>query len=580
MIHRFLVLMLLCSATLAARADNYPASRDTAYSTGSRIANIWLHDNKVKELTNLGMLWGFIKYHHAGVNKGEYNMDVALFRVLPQVLAAANTDSANAVMERWVDGFGKPELCKACKPYQKTDKTKLEPDYGYLFADNNLPRSLRDKLEYIKLNRYSGDEHYYVAVAANIKNPEFNNEREYAAPSYPDAGLRLLALYRYWNMIQYYYPNRHLIGEDWGAVLQQMIPDFCNATDATEYQLACVRLTARINDTHAGITRSSDNLLNKAKGNNMTPFAAQFVEDKLIAIGYYKDTLGIKELIKPGDVIERIDGVSILDLIRRYLPLTPASNYEKKLSNMARSEGYLLRSDKPQTKLTIVRDDKPMEITVPNIKADSAMVALDYGTPPEQGYKMLDGNIGYIYPAKLTEEDYTPLTQMFENTRGIIIDMRCYPTVFMPFNYGKWLKPESSPFVQITNMNIDVPGAFEYNKMLENGGGKGKHYKGKVVILVNARTQSTAEYQTMALQTAPGAKVIGSQTSGADGDVSPIVLPGGVKTMISGVGILYPDGTESQRAGVKIDKEVRPTIKGIKEGKDEVLAEAIRMLNE
>ena len=42
--------------------------------------------------------------------------------------------------------------------------------------------------------------------------------------------------------------------------------------------------------------------------------------------------------------------------------------------------------------------------------------------------------------------------------------------------------------------------------------------------------------------------------------------------------MLYPDGTETQRKGVRIDKEVKPTIKGIKEGRDEVLEEALRML--
>jgi C-terminal processing protease CtpA/Prc len=44
-------------------------------------------------------------------------------------------------------------------------------------------------------------------------------------------------------------------------------------------------------------------------------------------------------------------------------------------------------------------------------------------------------------------------------------------------------------------------------------------------IQVNEVSQSQAEYTTMALRTAPGAKVIGSTTAGADGDVSQIPLP-------------------------------------------------------
>ncbi len=577
MVYR-LIVMLIVSCTFAAANGKCATSGDNAART-SGIKDIWLHDNKVKDLANLGMLWGFIKYHHARVTGGGYDMDAELFRVLPLVLSTDNRDSVKTILERWVDGFWKPEPCKNCKPFVKTSTTKLEPDYGYLFEENNFPKSLRDKLDYIRLNRSSKSTSYYIEKAPYIGNPKFTNEQEYAATSFPDAGLRLLALYRYWNMIQYFCPNRHLIGEDWDRALGLMIPDFCNAADATEYQLACLKMVARINDTHAQLT-TGDDLLKKVKGVYMTPFAAQFVEDKLVVIGYYKDTLGVKTLVKPGDIIEQIDGASIIDLVRKYLPFIPASNYEKKLSNMSRSAGPMLRSNNPEARLTISREGKLMQVTVPRIPADTSMILADYGTTPEYGYKMLNGNVGYLYPANLKDGDLDIIMDSFDKTRGIIIDFRCYPRVFMTFDYGKWLKPNASVFVQFTTMNMDVPGLFETGKTGENGGGRGSHYKGKVTILVNSRTQSSAEYQVMALQTAPGAKVIGSQTSGADGNVSEIMLPGGLKTRISGIGILYPDGTESQRTGVKIDKEVRPTITGIKEGKDEVLEEAMRMLND
>ena len=49
--------------------------------------------------------------------------------------------------------------------------------------------------------------------------------------------------------------------------------------------------------------------------------------------------------------------------------------------------------------------------------------------------------------------------------------------------------------------------------------------------------------------------------------------------MISGIGILTPDGKETQRIGIVPDVEVKPTIKGFREGKDEVLLKAIEMIN-
>lgn len=83
----------------------------------------------------------------------------------------------------------------------------------------------------------------------------------------------------------------------------------------------------------------------------------------------------------------------------------------------------------------------------------------------------------------------------------------------------------------------------------------------------------------MALQTANDVVTIGSQTSGADGNVSVIEFPQGLTSRISGLGVFYPDGTETQRKGVKIDIVVERTVAGIREGRDEVLERAIEYVS-
>ena len=49
---------------------------------------------------------------------------------------------------------------------------------------------------------------------------------------------------------------------------------------------------------------------------------------------------------------------------------------------------------------------------------------------------------------------------------------------------------------------------------------------------------------------AAGGIVLGSTTAGADGNVSNIPLPGGLRTMISGIGVFYPDKGPTQRVGI------------------------------
>jgi C-terminal processing protease CtpA/Prc len=137
----------------------------------------------------------------------------------------------------------------------------------------------------------------------------------------------------------------------------------------------------------------------------------------------------------------------------------------------------------------------------------------------------------------------------------------------------------STPFVKITQGNVNNPGEFTFTPALEIPESE-ETYQGKLVVIVNEETQSAAEYTAMAFRAGNNTTIIGSTTAGADGNVSEIVLPGELKTWISGIGVYYPDGRETQRVGIVPDIEVKPTIKGIREGRDEVLEKAIEIIQQ
>ena len=48
--------------------------------------------------------------------------------------------------------------------------------------------------------------------------------------------------------------------------------------------------------------------------------------------------------------------------------------------------------------------------------------------------------------------------------------------------------------------------------------------------------------------------------------------------MISGMGVFYPDKKPTQRVGIIPDIEVKPTLAGIRAGRDKVLEEALRRI--
>src|SRR5262249_55740179 len=160
----------------------------------------------------------------------------------------------------------------------------------------------------------------------------------------------------------------------------------------------------------------------------------------------------------------------------------------------------------------------------------------------------------------------------------LIIDIRNYPSEFVVFALGQLLVDQETEFARFTAGDLSNPGAFHWRGAPLTLKPNTPHFAGKVIVLVDEVSQSQAEYTTMAFRSSPRAKVIGSTTAGADGNVSQIPLPGGLRSMISGIGVFYPDKKPTQRLGILPDIEVRPTIAGIREGRDELMEEAIRQI--
>jgi hypothetical protein len=373
-------------------------------------------------------------------------------------------------------------------------------------------------------------------------------------------------------MIQYFYPYKPVIGRDWDKILPEYIPQFVYAKNALEYQLQAMSLISAIHDTHANIW-STHPALDKYRGIYAPPFQAKFIEDKLTVTGFYNDTLGVEQNWQIGDVITAINGVPVNELIKKYLYITAASNYETQLRDMPRT--YLLRSNNQQFSFMRIRDGKNNVINQMGLPVNKLNYKALYNPEPNTpGYKLISNNqIGYVYPARYHNSDLPAIKKLFKDTKGIIIDMRCYPSEFMPFTFVPYIKTGPFPyFVKFTSSTINEPGLFTESKPLSTP--TGNEYAGKVVVIVNEESQSQAEYTTMAFQSSANVKVIGSITAGADGNVSAILLPGGIRTMISGLGVFYPDGTPTQRKGVRIDEQVKPTVAALKAGRDELLERA------
>ncbi len=104
------------------------------------------------------------------------------------------------------------------------------------------------------------------------------------------------------------------------------------------------------------------------------------------------------------------------------------------------------------------------------------------------------------------------------------------------------------------------------------------HYDGPLVILTNSRTASAGEDLAVLLHGNKRGVVIGEPTFGSTGQPIHFDLPGGGRVRICTCLALYPDGKTFVGTGVQPDVPVKRTIKGIAEGRDEVLDAALEFV--
>lgn len=547
----------------------YKADADKEFDNGSKVSDIPLTKSTIDNLDVLGKVWGYLKYYHPTIAKGNNNWDYELFRVLPKIANVISEKERNSILTTWVKSLGDFETAGADN--KAIGEVKINPDLSWI-NQNTLGPELVELLNKVRSAKRP-KEHYYIGQVGGVGNPEFKNERPYASMNYPDPGFRLLSLYRYWNIIAYYFPYKNLIEEDWNLVLKEFIPKFVNAGSELEYKLNLLALIARIHDTHANIW-GGDKALNEFRGQRYAALEVKFVEDKAVVTNYFDNANGEKTGLKIGDVIESINNKTIEEIVTNQLHITPASNYPTQLRDIAWS---LLRTNDKSLNITYSDGKKSVSTQVETFSPNEINLYAKYQNP-DTCFKVINSDIGYIYPGSIRNAYVPKIMEEVSKTKGLIIDFRCYPSEFVVFSLGEYLLPEPTAFVKFSNGSIESPGLFTMTEDLKVGRSNADYYKGKVVIIVNETTQSSAEYHTMALRTAPGATVIGSTTAGADGNVSQFTLPGGIRTMISGIGVYYPDGTETQRIGIVPDIEVRPTIQGIREKRDEPLEMAIKII--
>ena len=235
------VLVLFCTISCNSRS----AKTETGYASNDSSVI------KEKSLIALGQLWGFLKYHHPAVANGNYDWDMELLKMVPLVLEAKKDSLWKKILDDWLDDL--PPVVEHPDKKLPDLEVKVKPDYGELFNEEYFFSETIGKIRRILNHIVITSNHYVNVDTKQWGQLDFPNESSYAELLYPDLSYRLLSLFRFWNIVNYFFPYRELCDQKWSEVLVEMLPDFVSAKNQEQYFLACLEIAVKLNDSHVYI---------------------------------------------------------------------------------------------------------------------------------------------------------------------------------------------------------------------------------------------------------------------------------------------------------------------------------------
>jgi C-terminal processing protease CtpA/Prc len=317
----------------------------------------------------------------------------------------------------------------------------------------------------------------------------------------------------------------------------------------------------------------SDSLL----PNGYPPIRVMIVEGRPIVVSLADSTVAAVG-VAIGDEVVRVDGEDAATRLARFERLISASTPQ----SLADKAAVAFMSGPSGTPVQLTLRDHGEQLRQVRLKRS----AQDYTTlyhheRSGEIVRILPGNIGYVDLDRLPFEGVDDMFERLKQTRAIIFDMRGYPFTTL-WNISPRLTDRQPVAALIETPIIGYgpsgPASASFLQRVPATPPGKWLYRGKTLMLIDERSESQSEHTGLFFRAANGTRFVGSPTAGADGELVTVTLPGGITVGFSGQSIRFPDGHRLQRLGLVPDIVVRPTIAGIRAGRDEALERAIRAL--
>lgn len=324
-----------------------------------------------QKLESLCKVWGFLKYYHPNVAKGQFNWDQQLFQKIDELENINDKDQLNELYSNWIESLGKIEDCKNC--VNDNDKVYFLKnfDLGWMDDQRIFSENVREKLKFIENNRNTGENYYF---GLNGRKVYFRNENSYGS-KFTSKQIALLEFFRYWNYAEYFFAYKYKTDQNWNDVLREMIPKFLAVDNDESYHLALAELVTKTDDSHAYLFSRLTSL--NQYGRKNVPVQYSYAEGKLVVTKIYPTIFNEENPLKIGDVIYDVEGLTIPQKINSFGKYLPASNSWGKIN---KSKYLFLYTNKDSLGLKIERDGINLAIKVKTYFSERNYSRKSYGS--------------------------------------------------------------------------------------------------------------------------------------------------------------------------------------------------------
>ncbi|NUM81989.1 hypothetical protein HUU42_14420, partial [bacterium] len=388
---------------------------------------------------------------------------------------------------------------------------------------------------------------------------------------------KVYALIKLYTILKYFYPFFDEIMLDWDARFVEFIEQ-CPVSESLPqfYHYLCEFLQP-LADSHVTL------LFEKINSDYYTlPIKFDKIEGRTVVTEIKHKILPDSLKILKGTELIKINGFAIEDFEKMWLKRISFSTPAAGLRNVYSYHIPPSPINGPfgsEVELTILAPDS---LSAKKIYFKRTVSPNEWRTDMVKrpsSYKIQ--NIGYIDISRIDSiGQYESTIKEMMDTKAIIIDLRKRPTI------GS-VNKIVSPFIKDT-LNVgfeEIPlitssrMSWIRNEFRFNGNSK-IYYKKPLIILINENSQSGTETIASIFKAAKRAVFIGSQTAGTTGALSWIFLDNLGYATFTGCRIGNAEGNLLWQHGIIPDITVKPTLKGIREDKDEVLETAVSYINQ